>query len=76
MIKYELDIENFLKNFSIKNDITKMTNNKLTFEYYKHKGVGEETSVKDWLIMLAERKCPSYNETKRYFKKIRKKYEI
>lgn len=69
---WELDIRNFM----IKNqdciDIPKTSNTKIAMKYYEKRGITDTTSVKDWLVGLAEQKYPEFTTLIKTIKKVRK----
>ena len=68
-INFELNIQNFLKQAKYDKDCT---NTSLVLEYYRTRGITDNTSTNEWLIMVAEKKIPVWRTTYETIKKYRK----
>jgi len=69
MIKFQLDIKNFLDKRKPEPTIT---NNALVKEYYRTRGITDETTTKEWLIKLAKCELPSWTRCYYYIREQRK----
>jgi len=71
-MRFDLDVQNFITKKSQTTDISKITNTKLSLQYYESKGITHETSVKDWIYDLAIEKYPPQHTLIKLIKKLRK----
>ena len=60
-MNYQLDIKNFLK--QLEPDANTCTVSTLVLAYYRHKGITDKTTTKQWMVGLAEKSYPNLTES-------------
>jgi len=73
LIDINKSVEEFIKHYEKKHDISKVSNTKIADAYYSYIGVDCDISINDWLIGIAFGKYPKVNDLKRSIREVRKK---